>query len=232
MSKGKSMTNQFLSVLVLVALPAALSAGVIYNVSLDTGVLAVHPAGPFSIAFQLADGSFTGDGNNAAILEDFDFGVGGSATGTPSLMGGAFGSLSTSVTLTDATPINFFSQTFTPGDRLSFSLFMTTNLDGGPLPDQFIFYILDNTGNPIPTTAGEYFDALIAFTIDSDNPSPQVYQGDTGRSPVAGGDPIGIGPAELSSPVPEPGTLGMVGAAAVLLLLGAKRGRSIEHRRT
>jgi hypothetical protein len=218
------MKFRIFSTLLFLASQTLAFAGVIYNVSLDTAPLADHPAGPFSIAFQLADGSFTGDGNNAAILLNFDFGVGGFAVGSPNLVGSASGSLSTGVTLTDASPVNFFSQTFNPGGKLSFELFLTTNLDEGALPDQFIVYILDSAGYPIPTSAGEFFDAFVAVSIDSENPVPQTFWGDAGRAPVAGGSPIDTGPAVASSSVPEPGTCGTVGAM-FLLLLTARRSR-------
>ena len=46
------------------------------TVTLDTSVLIGSQAGPFFIGFQLADGSLTGDGNNAAVVSNFQFGGG------------------------------------------------------------------------------------------------------------------------------------------------------------
>src|SRR5947209_858134 len=80
--------------LVGVMLSASVSqAGVVYDVSLNTSPLIGHAAGPFSLAFQFNDGSGAGDSNNTAILSAFQFGAGGSASGLPSLFGGASGSL-------------------------------------------------------------------------------------------------------------------------------------------
>src|SRR5260370_28684447 len=95
-------------------------AGVVYDVSLNTSPLIGHAAGPFSLGFQLNDGSGAGDANNTAILSAFQFGVGGSALGTPVLAGGATGSLASGVTITDSSFFNAFSQQFNPGSLLQF----------------------------------------------------------------------------------------------------------------
>src|SRR5579871_5069955 len=71
-----------------------------FTVSIDTSALMGNPGGPFSLDFQLTDGSGTNDGNNTATLSNFNFGV-GAATGTANLSGGASGSLSSGITLTD-----------------------------------------------------------------------------------------------------------------------------------
>jgi hypothetical protein len=55
----------------LISLIAALGtaqATEIFNLTLDTSGLQDDPPGPFYLAFELADGSGTGDGNNTAIL--------------------------------------------------------------------------------------------------------------------------------------------------------------------
>src|SRR4051812_41143102 len=101
----------------LCAAPAR-SAG-IYDISLNTASLIGHIAGPFSLDFQLIDGAGTGDANNTAQLSDFSFNT-GSAMGSPVLLGGASGSLSSAVTLTDSAFLNEFTQSFLPGDGLRF----------------------------------------------------------------------------------------------------------------
>src|SRR5262245_1310147 len=93
------------------------------RVSLDTSSLVGQP-GPFSLDFQLNDGSGTGDGNNRARLTDFDF-DGGAAAGVPQLTGGASGDLQSSVTLNETAFLNRFQQQFVPGERLSFLLDLT-----------------------------------------------------------------------------------------------------------
>src|SRR3974377_1196092 len=74
-----------------------------YYVDINTASLVGNPSGPFSLDFQLNDGSGLGDANNTATINNFTFGT-GSATGTANLAGGAAGNLSSTVALTDTTP--------------------------------------------------------------------------------------------------------------------------------
>lgn len=181
-------------IVILVALLGLASHGlatVTYSVSLDTTPLVGHPAGPFSIAFALADGSASGDGNNALIINKFQFGEGGGPAGTPMVFGSAFGSLSSTVSLTDQGNVNFFAQRFTPGNTVTFSISVTTNADVGGILDEFTFYVLDNTLTPIPTMAGAPVDALMSGNL-SPNLVAQTYASDLSRSPAAGGEPINI----------------------------------------
>ncbi len=186
----------------LSCVPACVQATT-YQVSLDTSPLVGSAAGPFSVSFQMSDGSGTGDGNNAAILSAFMFGTGASS-GSPLLIGSALGDLSSGVVFTDASGIAFFAQTFTPGSVLQFQLDLTTNVDGGPIADAFTFFILDSTLTALPTTAGAPFDMLAEIDIDSANPTVMTFAGDTSRSPSAGGDPIGLSAPTFVSTVPEP----------------------------
>src|SRR5437879_5426013 len=105
-----------------------LSAANPYTVSLNTAMLQGHPASPFSIAFQLTDGSATGDSNNTITISAFNFG-GGNASGSPNTLGGVTGSLNTKVALTDSLFLNYFIQPFTPGTQLSFQVSATNNID-------------------------------------------------------------------------------------------------------
>jgi hypothetical protein len=116
---------------------------------MNTAPLAGHTAGPFSLEFQLNDGSGTNDGNNTASLSNFLFN-GGAAVGSPTLNGGASGNLTSGVTLTDNSFFNQFIQGFTAGSTLSFRLSLSTNVGSGGTPDQFSFAILDKTGTEIP----------------------------------------------------------------------------------
>jgi hypothetical protein len=178
-------------------------ADAIYDVALSTSPLIGEAAGPFSLAFQLNDGSGTGDANNTAILSNFQFG-GGSASGLPTLFGGATGDLSSGITLTDSSFFNAFAQPFNPGGLLVFSLQMSTNVDLGGTPDEFSFSILDSSGAPIPTTG--FVDAFFILDIDSSNPTPQSFGSDPSRLPQGGGGGITMDAPIFAVVSPEPGT--------------------------
>jgi hypothetical protein len=57
-----------------------------YHVTVATSPLIGHPAGPFSLDFQLTDGSGLGDANNTATISNLSYG-GGAATGSATLSG-------------------------------------------------------------------------------------------------------------------------------------------------
>ncbi len=179
-------------------------ADVIYNVSLDTSPLIGDAAGPFSLDFQFTDGSGTSDGNNTVALSNFDFGAGG-GTGSPATSGSVSGDLTSSVTLIDSQFFNEFTQTFTPGAALDFTVDLTTNVDAGGVPDEFTFAILDNTGAEIPTLG--LFDTLLLADIDSSSPTLFAFGSDTSRGTAATGEAIALDAPIVTSPVPEPSAL-------------------------
>src|SRR5579864_8228359 len=101
----------------LVVAVAPIVGATTLNITLDTTPLTLPPGSstaPFSVFFQLTDGSGTNDGNNTVTLTNFAFG-GGSATPGTTLFGGAVGDLGSSVVLTDNSFLNSFTQGFTPG---------------------------------------------------------------------------------------------------------------------
>jgi hypothetical protein len=172
-----------------------------FTVSLDTTSLIGNGNGPFSLDFQLSDGSGTNDGNNTATLSNFSFDS-GSASGTATTTGGASGSLMSGITLIDNGFFNDLFQSFTPGNVLTFDVALTDNADVGPTPDEFAFAILDNTLSEIPTTG-----AAGAFLIADLNPQGITLQTFAGVSPYAS-----IGAPGIAFSVPEPGLLPMLGA--------------------
>jgi hypothetical protein len=187
---------------------------------MNTAPLIGDPAGPFSLDFQLDDGSGTGNGNNTAVLSDFNFG-GGAPAGAPSLIGGATGNAGTALSITESSFFNEFVQQFTPGSRLDFHLQLSTNLERGGVPDEFSFAILDNTGSELPTRS--FFDVFLDIDINSSNPSVQTFASNARQSPVAGGPPIHIAaPTARVASVPEPGTVELL---APVLILGWLRAR-------
>jgi len=98
-----------------------------FHVTLNTQDLAGHAGDPFSVYYNLTNGS--GADNGATVtLDHFNFGTGGSWVGPAS------------ITLTEQTNIfdNSFFQTFTAGDMLSFDVHLFSNSDDSP-PDVFSF---------------------------------------------------------------------------------------------
>lgn len=201
---------------------SVLHAQLAYDITINTSSLIGHAAGPFYLDFQLTDGSGMGDANNHATLSNFTFG-GGSAFGAPTLVGGATGSLGSSVSLTDSAFFSEFYQGFTPGASLHFKLTLT-NAPEIPAPDTFSFAILDSDLFNLPTLAPGT-DAFL--TIELANPGPQVtvYASNPNLAPFAGGPALAI-PAPTIVPVPEPSTYTAFAALALLGLAGLRRLRA------
>jgi len=200
---------------VLLGAPAGHATTFNYNVFVNTAGMAGSPAAPFSLDFQLTDGSGTGDGNNTATVSGFNFGGGGP-------LGGAFGTsgvsgdLGSSVSLTDSSPFQFpyeFYQGFTPGATLSFNVAITGNTDAGPTPDGFSFAILDNNLANLPTTG--IGDSLVEINLGT---TPQVTIGQ-------GTGPQGISVSVVAAPEPSTNALaalGLIGGLTGIYLRGRK----------
>jgi hypothetical protein len=217
--------------LVALACAGARADVIDYDISMDTAPLIGHPAGPFSLEFQLNDGGGTGDGNNTAVLSGFSFG-GGAPVGSPTLIGGASGDAGTAISITDSSFFNQFIQEFTPGNQLDFHLALTTNLDAGGVPDQFTFAILDSSGSELPTES--FFNVFVEIDIDSSNPAVLTFASNPTQSPIAGGPPIDIA-APTATPsgtpsIPEPGSLALLATAVSVGWLGARRGERSQRR--
>lgn len=181
-----------------------------YEVTLNTAPLVAHPAGPFSILFAFTDGSGLADANNTISVTNFDFG-GGNGLGTVTVLGGASGSLESGLTITDASPLNLFSEGFSPGQILRFTVTLTTNDDGGGTPDRIAFYVLDASGTPLPTLAPAA-DYLLGIDLGSAPSAPAVFGTDPSRSP-SNGNPISISAPTLSSDTTPPVTTASVSPA-------------------
>ena len=180
-------------------------AAVIGVVQLNTAPLIGHTAGPFSIDFQLA-----GSGGSTATLSDFSFGAGGGPAGVPTLVGGATGDLSSTVTILDDSFLNEFTQAFTPGDILSFHLSLSGTAPAVGFPDEFSFAILDRTGAELPTNS--FANVFLSADI-TPSPSVESFGSDLARAPQGGGRAIDIAPpVVVPSSVPEPVTLLLVAA--------------------
>ena len=139
----------------LVSSPAAT-----VGISVDTSNLLF---GTYALQFQLTNGNAAGV--NSVTLSGFNFG-GGSPSGAPALIGGASGNLSSTVTLVDnAGFLSLFTQGFTPGSALSFTINATTNFVSGA-PDFFGMAILHN-GSPLPTTDPSTTNQFVAISLQA-----------------------------------------------------------------
>lgn len=218
------MSRRIIGITILATAAQLASAATIYDVTFRTSALQAHAAAPFSLNVQLNDGEGVGNANNTATLSDFDFG-GGSPSGSALLVGGASGDFTGSVSISDTAFLNSFTQQFVAGIVLRFRLNLTTNLNSGPVPDQFSVAILDNTGFEIPTQglAATGSDVFLLVDIGSDTSAVQTFASDAGRHPFGGGGPIDMPEAVLAAPVPEPGSLPLVFAALAAVVLRARR---------
>jgi hypothetical protein len=195
----------------------AAAAPLTFQVVVNTTPLVGNAAGPFALDFQLNDGSGLSDGNNTATISDFSFtGAGAGPTGLPSRVGGATGSLSSTVSLTDSGFLNEFFQGFTAGNSLRFLVTLTSNVDAGLAPDAFSFAILDRNLLNVATTG--LGDSLLLVDITRANLGLADVRTFTSTSPV--------GVTATATAVPEPVSLLLLGVGAVGLgLRGRRQGR-------
>lgn len=192
------------------ACAALAQAQLAFQVKVDTSGLTYDPANPFYLDFQLNDGAGWGNANNHAVISNFNFGS-GMALDPASTFGGASGDLGSWVALTDSSAFNEFFQPFAPGDWLSFTVSLTTNLEADSVPDVFAFTILDGNLFNLATTAPGT-DLFLDVNIDQANPAISVYSSLDGA--VA---------APLVQAVPEPSTYGLLGAAGLILICAVRR---------
>lgn len=176
------------------------------TVTLNTSSLA---PGTYYVDFQLNDGTGNGNGNNTAVINSFNFGVGGTATNDLiGAFGGVTGDLSSTVSLTDTDPFNEFFQSFAAGSFLSFDLHLT-NHPNAPAPDIFGFAILD-----------ESLFNLGTFSVGTDQfLTVELNGGALNYQAFAGVDGI------AAPGVPEAGGTVLFASVALLGLAGIRRRR-------
>ena len=181
-----------------------------YDVLVNTSSLVGNAAGPFSLDFQLNDGSGLGNNNNRVSIGNFSL-ANGSLSGAATLVGGASGSLlEGGFVISDSSAFNSYTHAFTPGATLSFRISLTTTAEPGSTSDTFSFGLLDKTQANIPTTGPG--DSLLSIELSNASPSPVI----------ASSTSIPIAVTAVS--VPEPSQVG-------LTLLGLIAGGACLRRR-
>jgi hypothetical protein len=208
--------------LVALGLPSVASAGpVTFTIApWDTSPLIGN--GPFALAFQLTDGSQTGDGNNSVTISNINMfgGAPGGMLAAPYTTGNVSGGLGTSVTLRDTAPTNEFAQVFTPGQKLSFTVTATTNADAGSTPDAFAVLIYGADGQALPT---QDFLGSSFISLNLTGSDPIQLSATDPSSPVA------LDAPQIATPVPEPATLTLIGVGLASLAVGRRfRGRVLS----
>ena len=175
----------------LLAFPAMLYADS-FNVSLNTAPVS---GSTFTLLFQFTDGSGTSDGNNTILVDNLTFGTAGSAAGVATLNGGASGDVTNGFAMTDADFSNTVEQQFVAGSTLAFTVQLSENPEQ-PAPDEFAFSI-----EQIGTA-----DVGGAFVVIDVGSSPVTFAA-SGNGNAADN----IGNPTVTSPVPEPSTIVLLG---------------------
>ncbi len=157
----------------------------------------------------LIDGD--GGANTSIVMDLFNFG-GGAPIGAPVLVGGASGSLGSSVALNDASFFADFTQHFQAGTQLAFRVNVVTTASGDPQPEGFQFSILDANGLPVATTDPSGLGALLVGDISTGGTNLTQY---------------------AVQPVPEPSSLVLVtaGGFAAWVKRRVQRNRARSQRR-
>lgn len=170
---------------------ARVQADYFVNVNVDTsGLASSNLTSPFGIGFDMFSGGVAS--GNTATISNFQFGTGGSPTGSSFTAGNAGGSLAAGITVgVDLqTSFSYFDQGFTPGSTLSFRVDLTTNV--GSTPDSLSFFLIQNyapgslfTGSnggngttpstTVPTTDPTGANNLYFIQITANAPTVDMY---------------------------------------------------------
>lgn len=204
---------------VMLLLVAAAARADSFRVTVDTSPL----SGPQALAFGLTN--FNG-ASNTVSLSAFSFDVGSVVAGSEDCtFGGTFsglgcsGDLTSGVALEDLDPTAaFFTQLFNPGSTLSFVL-TTTNSFGGGVPDQFAMSLCDGSFSTCYSDDATGAMLLLDLSGGSLSPSSFVLFGASLQNLDA---PV-VTAVPDASPVPEPGTLLLLGSGLAGVLAKGRR---------
>jgi hypothetical protein len=212
----------FAAAIALITVPARANQTLFFDVNIDTAALSSELSdAPFFLDFQLLYGN-SSLAANTATLSSFDF-SGGTAAGSPVLIGSATGDLSTTVTLTaNSTHTDSeFYQAFQP--TVTDISFLATVTEAGPdigTPTEFTASILDSSlGFPaqIFTTAPDT-ESLVVLDLNSSNTFRDV-QAYSGVASADGNTAL----AGVVATVPERGTTATLLACAAFALACFRR---------
>jgi hypothetical protein len=145
---------------------------------------------------------FTGISDNSVVVDSLQYGVGGSAQGAATFTGGASANPGGGFSLTDSDFFfNSVEQQFVAGNSLSFKVNLTDNSDGFT-PDEFAFSLEG---------------------VNTTDPGGALAVIDIGRAPLMfatsgnGNSSDQIGSPTITSAVPEPTTVVLLGTGLLIL---------------
>ena len=101
--------------------------------------------------------------------------------------------------------MNYLSQGFTPGSKLSFTVTYTNNVANSNILDSFDFGILDSDFSEIPTQGGDIFDSFMQIDFDSSTPYISTFASDP-TVPTTAGEFLTIDAPTALPPAPNSGT--------------------------
>jgi hypothetical protein len=209
----------------LCATSAWTSAAVVYQVSINTASLLPDSIDmPFSLQLELIGGG-TPTVSNTATFGNFHFSTGSAGDASSIFETGDVSndaSLSNGVTLdTDNGAASVFSQYFSPGSTLSFTVDTTENLidaTTGPYsPDGLSIQILDSAFNAVPTEDPDGTGSLVMFTYADPLLTTATYASDP-TQPTTGGEFLSIPAPTVTAVVPEPTSMAFVAVAGLITL--------------
>ncbi len=219
----RSLCALALSAVALAALAPAAHAQLTYEEYVNVAPLEAGANGPYSLDFQLIQGS--DNVSNSVTLSNFVI-TGGNFTGVSYTAGNESGGVASSVVLssTAGVPVSFgdneFAESFSAGTSLiQFKVTETNNAEtvaeGSPIADQFNIAVLDTNLNNIETT-DSLGNTLFEDPMTGSRSPGQFLEFESNGDD---GNPAGV------TAVPEPGTYAMLSIGGFAILAWRSRFR-------